>query len=76
VSQVASMDARISVDPRVCSGKPCIRGTRIMVRNVIGMFAGGYTLVRILQEYPELTNDDVTAALQYASDVVDGLAVV
>ena len=69
------MQVRISVDPRVCSGKPCIRGTRIMVRNVLGMFAGGYTLDRILEEYPELTREDVVAALAYASDVIDELKV-
>ncbi len=70
------MQERISVDPRVCSGKPCIRGTRIMVRNVLGMFAGGYTLDRILEEYPELTREDVVAALAYASDVVDEMKVI
>ncbi|HLH21251.1 MAG TPA: DUF433 domain-containing protein [Chloroflexota bacterium] len=70
------MPERISVDPQICSGKPCIKGTRIMVRNILGMFAGGYTLERILQEYPELTSDDVVAALRYASDVVDEMKVI
>ena len=72
----ASVVERISVDPAVCSGKPCIRGTRIMVRNLLGMFAGGYTLDRILQEYPELSREDVVAALEYASEVIDELKVV
>jgi uncharacterized protein (DUF433 family) len=67
---------RISVDPKVCSGKPCIRGTRIMVRNILGMFAGGYTLEQVLQEYPELTREDVVAALEYASEVIDELKVI
>ena len=57
------MDDRISVDPQVCGGKPCIRGTRIMVRNILGMIAGGYTIDKILQTYPELTHEDVAAAL-------------
>jgi uncharacterized protein (DUF433 family) len=74
--RAASVVERISVDPAVCSGKPCIRGTRIMVRNVLGMFAGGYTLDRILQEYPELTREDVVAALEYASEIVDELKIV
>ena len=65
------MSDRISVDPGVCSGKPCIRGTRIMVRNLLGMFAGGYDLQRILAAYPELTEGDVTAALDYAALVLD-----
>ena len=70
------MHDRISVDLHTCSGKPCIKGTRIMVRNILGMFAGGYTLERILHEYPELTAEDVVAALEYASDVVDEMKVI
>jgi uncharacterized protein (DUF433 family) len=65
------MDERIVVDPNICSGKPTIRGTRIMVKNILGMVAGGYTRQQILDAYPEMTPDDVTAALEYASHVVD-----
>lgn len=65
------MEDRISVDPRVCSGKPCIRGTRIMVKNILGQMAGGYPVKRIIETYPELTHEDVTAALDYASQVID-----
>lgn len=61
---------RILIDPNVCSGKPVIRGTRIMVKNILGMVAGGYSRERILEAYPELTAEDVSAALQYAADVV------
>jgi uncharacterized protein (DUF433 family) len=53
----------ISVNPEICSGKPHIRGTRIMVKNILGMFAGGYTIERIVEAYPELTIEDVRAAL-------------
>ncbi len=65
------MGDRISVDPQVCSGKPCIRGTRIMVKNILGMVAGGYTIEKILDAYPELTREDVAEALEYASEVID-----
>ena len=65
------MEDRISVDPKVCSGKPCIRGTRIMVKNILGMIAGGYTIEKVLEAYPELTREDVTEALNYASQVID-----
>ena len=65
------MDKGISVDPKICSGKPCIRGTRIMVKNILGMLAGGYTVERIVKAYPELTADDVRSALKYASQVID-----
>lgn len=60
------MNERIVTDPNVCSGKPVIRGTRIMVRNILGLVAGGYTLDRVIEAYPELTKEDVSAALEYA----------
>ena len=62
---------RIEVNPAICSGKPIIRGTRIMVRNILGMVAGGYTVERIVESYPEPTREDITAALEYAARVVD-----
>ena len=62
---------RIEVNPAICNGKPVIRGTRIMVRNILGMLAGGYTVEQMLVAYPDLTRDDVTAALEYAAKVVD-----
>ena len=62
---------RIEVNPAICSGKPVIRGTRIMVRNVLGMIAGGYTVDRVLEAYPDLSRDDVIEALEYAAWVVD-----
>ena len=67
------MEERISDDPAVGSGKPCIKGTRIMVRkrNILGMIAGGYSVERVLREYPQITHGDVAAALEYASRVVD-----
>ena len=67
------MDAtdRIEINPAICSGKPVIRGTRIMVRNILGMVAGGYTIERIVASYPDLSEEDVTAALEYAARVVD-----
>lgn len=60
------MNERIVVDRQICSGKPFIRGTRIMVKNILGMVAGGYKMDRILQAYSELTNEDVSAALAFA----------
>ncbi|MEX2302143.1 MAG: DUF433 domain-containing protein [Bryobacterales bacterium] len=62
---------RIEVNPEICGGKPVIRGTRIMVRNILGMVAGGYTLERIRAAYPELTPEDINSALEYAAKVVD-----
>ena len=65
------MDNRIVVDSKLCGGKPTIRGSRIMVKSILGMVAGGYTVCRITDAYPELTTHDVTAALEYASQVID-----
>ena len=65
------MNEWITVDPKVCGGKTVIRGTRIMVRNILGMMAGGYTLDRIIKAYPELTQQMVEAALEYAAMVID-----
>jgi uncharacterized protein (DUF433 family) len=65
------MNNEIVVDSKVCSGKPVIRGTRIMVKNILGMVAGGYTLRQIVEAYPELTPEQVQAALEYAAEVVD-----
>jgi uncharacterized protein (DUF433 family) len=62
---------RIEVNPAICAGKPVIRGTRIMVRNILGMVAGGYTMDKILASYPDLSRDDVAAALEYAANIID-----
>ena len=62
---------RIEINPTICGGKPVIRGTRIMVRNILGMVAGGYTIDKIVASYPDLSEEDVRAALEYAARVVD-----
>lgn len=63
--------ARITIAPEICSGKPVVRGTRILVRNILGLVAGGYSHERILTTYPELTREDIVAALEYASTMID-----
>ena len=65
------MNDWIVVDSTICAGKPTVRGTRIMVKNILGMIAGGYALDQILEAYPELTHEMVEAALQYAMMVID-----
>ncbi|HEY7060081.1 MAG TPA: DUF433 domain-containing protein [Chloroflexota bacterium] len=66
-----SLAERISADPAVCSGKPVIRGTRIMVTNILSMMGAGYTVERVQEAYPELTRDDIAAAVEYASAIID-----
>ena len=62
---------RISVDHRVMGGVPCIRGTRIPVATVLGMLADGSTAEEILADFPQLSIEDVRAALRYAAASVD-----
>ncbi len=58
---------RITVDPEVCFGKPCIRGLRVRVADVLEMLAAGATREAILADYPYLEDADVAAALNYAA---------
>jgi uncharacterized protein (DUF433 family) len=62
---------RITVDPRVMVGKPCIRGTRVPVGQVLRELAGGMTVDDILDAHPHLTAKDVYAAAAYADDLPD-----
>ena len=60
---------RISIDPRICHGKPCIRGTRILVPIVLDNLAAGIPEAELLAVYPSLTAQDIQAALIYAADL-------
>jgi len=60
---------RISIDPNVCFGKPCIKGTRIWVSLLLDMLANGMTIKEIIEEYPHLTEDDVRAAIAYGAEM-------
>ncbi|HDL17576.1 MAG TPA: DUF433 domain-containing protein [Bacteroidetes bacterium] len=61
----------ISIDPDICHGKPCIKGTRIMVSNILSQLAGGYSIEKILKGYPELKKEHIKAALEYAVSVIN-----
>lgn len=65
------MKNRIEINPEICHGKPVIRGTRIMVRNILGSLAGGESVADILKNYPELTRADIKAAIAFAIELVD-----
>jgi uncharacterized protein (DUF433 family) len=62
---------RITVNPKQCGGRPCIRGMRIRVSDVLDLFAAGLTTEEILEEMPDLQADDLKAALFYASRKLD-----
>jgi uncharacterized protein (DUF433 family) len=60
---------RISIDPRVCFGKPTVRGTRIWVSLILDLLAGGMTMGELLEEYPQLTTEDIRAAIAYGAEM-------
>jgi uncharacterized protein (DUF433 family) len=59
---------RISIDPQVCHGQACVKGTRIPVHQIVRMLANGDTVDDLLVEYPSLTREDIRACLEYAAD--------
>ena len=60
---------RISINPNVCFGKPCIRGTRIWVSLLLDFLASGMSIQGIIAEYPQLTDEDVRAAIAYGAEM-------
>ena len=60
---------RISVDPRICGGKPCVRGTRIWVSLLLDFLASGSSMEEILGEYPQLAREDLLAAIAYGAEM-------
>lgn len=67
---------RITVNPRQCGGRPCIRGMRIRVTDVLDLLASGLTREQVLEELPDLEPEDVEACLRFASRRIDHPVVV
>ncbi len=59
---------RISIDPEICGGKPCIKGTRIWVSLILDFLSDDMTEAELLAEYPGLTHEDVLAAIAYGAE--------
>ena len=70
MARVKRGKARIVVDEKVMVGKPIIEGTRVTVEAIIRRMAEGLTIKELLKEHPQLRADDITAALEYAANVV------
>lgn len=66
-----TLRSRITSDSEILGGKPLIRGMRIRVSDVLGYLAAGETRETLLREFPDLENDDITAALEYAQEASD-----
>lgn len=58
---------RITIDPAVCGGRPCIRGMRVRVKDVLDLLAAGAARDEILADYPYLDDEDITAVLEFAA---------
>jgi uncharacterized protein (DUF433 family) len=68
---IADLLARISSDPHVCGGRPCIKGTRMRVSDIVDMLAQGATSAEIVEDFPYIAVDDIAAALAFAARAVD-----
>lgn len=63
------MHDRIELNPMVCHGKPVIKGTRVMVSTILGALSAGDSVEMILEDYPNVAREDITAALAFASEL-------
>lgn len=61
--------SRISIDPNICFGKPCIRGHRIWVSLILDYLAGGTTIAEVLEAYPSIEREDVLACIAYGAEM-------
>jgi uncharacterized protein (DUF433 family) len=61
--------SRITIDPRVCFGRPCVRGHRVWVSLILDILAGGSSVAEVLAEYPQLEEADVQACLAYGAEM-------
>jgi uncharacterized protein (DUF433 family) len=68
---MANQLERITINPEQCGGRPCIRGMRVRVIDILDLLAAGQTPADILSDYPDLEPEDITAALLYASRRLD-----
>ncbi|TVQ33083.1 MAG: DUF433 domain-containing protein [Phycisphaeraceae bacterium] len=64
---MSNLEERITTTPGVCGGRPCIRGMRVRVSDVLDMLASGMTSDEILRDYPYIEREDIEACLQYAA---------
>ena len=71
----SALSDRITSNPAVCGGRPCIGGTRLRLRDVLDLLAAGADRQEILEDYPYIKDDDITAALEYAAQQTDHVVI-
>lgn len=69
ISKDNKMHDRISIDPNVCHGKPVIKGTRVLVSNILGALASGESFEEVIEDYPNITKEDILATLSFGSNL-------
>jgi uncharacterized protein (DUF433 family) len=65
------MISRIIINPNICHGKPTINGTRVLVSNILGSLAAGEAIEKILSDYPNISKEDISAALAFGSQLTN-----
>ncbi|MDR4497017.1 MAG: DUF433 domain-containing protein [Candidatus Scalindua sp.] len=61
------MITRVEINPKVCHGKPVIKGTRVLVSNILGALGAGDSIEEVLEDYPNITREDINASLTFGS---------
>lgn len=67
----AGVSPRLQIDPRICHGKPVVRGTRVMVSTILGALAAGDSMETVMADYPPIAEEDIAAALEFGSELSD-----
>jgi uncharacterized protein (DUF433 family) len=70
MEKISHIRERICVDPKVRFGRPCIRGTRIAVEDILNLFKAGYSFEQILKQYRQIEKEDIIASLEYATSIL------
>ncbi len=63
------MNQKISINPNVCHGKPVIKGTRVLIGNILGALGSGDSIQDVLEDYPNITRQDVLAAMEFGGEL-------
>lgn len=66
---LTAMNERIEINPNVCHGRPVIRGTRVLVSQILGALSGGDSIEAVLEDYPNITSEDVSAVFDFAGSL-------
>lgn len=72
MQRITELNKKITINPKIRFGKPCIKGTRIAVEDILNLIKAGYAFNEILKQYPVLKKEDIIAALDYTTSIILG----